>query len=82
MKAENKEKVKAFFKGLFREGLQTLPVVGTFVTNFKQGDDNNIKLTAWDGYRLAIGLVIGVVLAKGIMTPDQIEFVMSIIGWD
>ena len=79
-------KIGGLLRGLVREGLQSVPFVGTLVTNFKEDTTENpkgkIKLTKWDGYRLVIGLVIGVALAKGLMTEDQITFVMSFIGWN
>lgn len=70
---------------LLRETLQTLPVVGTLVTNFKNNTERNpagqIKLTKWDGYRLVIGLGIGYLLIKGIATMDQITFIIQAMGF-
>lgn len=71
-------------KGLFRETLQTIPFVGTIITNIKTDTKDNpkgqIKLSKWDIYRLVLGLVIGYVLYKGILTMEQVEGVMSVIG--
>ena len=79
-----KIKLGSMIKGLFRETLQTIPFVGTIVTNIKTDTKDNqkgkIKLSKWDIYRLALGLAIGWVLYKGLLTMDQIEGVMSIIG--
>ena len=60
MKPTNKEKIGNFLKGLIREGLQTLPIVGTLVTNFKSETKDSIKgqikLSKWDIYRLLLGV--------------------------
>lgn len=79
-----KTKIGGLLSGLVREGLQTIPVVGTFVTNFKENTPDNpkgkIKLTKWDIYRLVLGLGISYALYKGLLTQDQIEFIMSFVG--
>ena len=71
--------------GLVRESLQTIPFVGTLVTNFKQDDPDNpkgkIKLTWWDIYRLALGLGIAYALIKGLLTQDQIVFILNLLGY-
>tara|TARA_R110002051_G_scaffold305684_1_gene375816 strand:+ start:509 stop:775 length:267 start_codon:yes stop_codon:yes gene_type:complete len=71
-------------KGLVREGLQTIPVVGTFVTAFKEDTPENpqgtIKLSKWHIYRLVIGVGVGIFLAKGILTPEQVEMILEVIG--
>ena len=76
--------LKGTVKGLVREGLQTLPVVGTIVTNFKTDTPSNpkgkIKLEAWDYYRLAIGIGVAVVLYKGLLNMEQIQFVLGLMG--
>ena len=81
----NLKKIGNFLKPLIRETLQTLPIVGTLVTNFKsnsvESPTGQIKLTKWDGYRLILGLGIGYVLVKGIATIEQIEFIWSLIGF-
>lgn len=73
-------------KGLVRETLQTLPFVGTIITNVKTDTKENpkgkLKLESWDWYRLAIGLIVGFVLFKGILTADQIDFILSLIGFN
>jgi len=79
-----KIKLGSMIKGLFRETLQTIPFVGTIVTNIKTDTKDNpkgqIKLSKWDVYRLVLGLVIGYVLYKGLLTMEQVEGIMSIIG--
>ena len=79
-----KIKLGSMIKGLFRETLQTIPFVGTIVTNIKTDTKDNpkgqIKLSKWDIYRLVLGLVIGYVLYKGLLTMDQVEGIMNIIG--
>lgn len=79
-----KIKLGSMLKGLFRETLQTIPFVGTIITNIKTDTKDNpkgqIKLSKWDIYRLVLGLVIGYVLYKGILTMEQVEGVMSVIG--
>ena len=71
-------------KGLVREGLQTLPVVGTLVTAFKEETTENpkgaVKLSKWHIYRLLIGVASGYFLMKGVLTSKQIDFILSIIG--
>ena len=71
--------------GLVRESLQTLPVVGTIVTVFKkdtpESPKGKIKLEGWEWYRLVLGIGIGYVLAKGILTQEQITFILSLIGF-
>lgn len=87
-------KLNKFFKdtfvgktvsGLVREGLQVVPGVGTIITNFKKNTPGNpegaIKLRNWEYYRIVIGLGAAVLIAKGIMTQDQIDFVMGIMGF-
>ena len=69
---------------ILRETLQSLPVVGTIVTNFKTNTAENptgkIKLTKWDGYRILLGCLIALALAKGFLTPEQITFILSFLG--
>ena len=66
------------------QGLQSLPVVGTIITAFKEDTPENPKggivLSKWHIYRLVIDLGAGFFLAKGILTPEQIDFILSIIG--
>lgn len=84
MKKLLKTKVGKLISGLVREGLQTLPVVGTVVTAFKEDTKENpqgeIKLSKWHLYRLAIGLIIAFFLSKGILNEDQIELIVGVIG--
>ena len=79
-----KIKLGSMIKGLFRETLQTIPFIGTIVTNIKTDTKDNpkgqIKLSKWDIHRLVLGLVIGYVLYKGLLTMDQVEGIMNIIG--
>lgn len=79
-----KTKVGGFLKGLVREGLQTVPVIGTFITNFKEDSEENpkgkVNLTKWDIYRLVLGIGAAYLIAKGILTEDQISFIFSMIG--
>lgn len=80
MKKPFKEtKVGGLLRGLLREGLQTLPVVGTIVTNFKTDDKNNpkgkVSLSKWDVYRLILGIGIAYLLYRGALTMDQIQFI-------
>lgn len=77
--------IKRFVAPLVRESLQSLPIIGTLVTNFKQNSvetpAGTIKMTRWDWYRLLIGVGIAIAMAKGILTAKQIAFIMDIIGW-
>ena len=70
--------------GLIREGLQTLPIVGTIITNMKtvtkESPDCKIKLQGWDFYRLIIGVGVGYVLMKGLLTVKELGFVLDAIG--
>jgi hypothetical protein len=85
MKKLGKTFVGKLVKGLVREGLQTLPVVGTVVTAFKEDTKESpkgeIKLTKWHWYRIGVGVVAGILMAKGILTEEQIQSVLSIIGF-
>lgn len=78
-------KVGKLLGGLIRESLQTLPVIGTLVTVFKKDTTKSpkgkINLEGWEWYRLVLGIGIGYVLAKSILTPEQITFILSIIGF-
>ena len=77
------EILKGLGKGLVRETLQTLPIIGTIVTNFKTetktSAKGSIQLSKWDIYRLILGLGIAYFLAKGILTEQQIAFIMQYI---
>ena len=74
-----------FLGPIVRETLQTVPVIGTIVTNFKQNKLESpvgtIQLTKWDVYRLLLGFGIAYLIAKGILTEEQIAFVWSLIGY-
>jgi len=76
--------VKGLVKGLVREGLQSVPIIGTFVTNWKtntpQNPQGKIKLGGWDFYRLIIGIGAAFLMAKNILTQEQIHFIWSLIG--
>ena len=80
-----KTKVGKLVKGLVREALQTVPVIGTVVTAFKEDTPENpkgeIKLTSWHYYRIALGLVAGYLMYKGILSGDEIGFITSLIGF-
>jgi hypothetical protein len=80
-----KTKFGKLLKGLVREGLQTVPMVGTVVTAFKEDTPENpkgtIKLTSWHYYRIAIGVIAGYLMFKGILTEEQIEIITSMIGF-
>lgn len=77
--------LKGVSKGFVRETLQSLPFVGTFITSAKIDTKENpkgkINLEGWDYYRLAIGLAVGYVLYKGLLSMEQIDFVLSLIGF-
>lgn len=79
-----KTKIGGLLSGLVREGLQIVPGVGTLITVFKEDTPENPKgkmnLAKWDIYRLVLGLVLIFTLAKGILTSEQIEFIMSLVG--
>lgn len=86
-----------FMKPLVRETLQSLPVVGTLVTNFKGNmveedhdatsekppikKSGHIALTKWDVYRLIIGGGVAYLLIKGLLTIQQISFILEFIGF-
>ena len=85
MKKKFKEtKIFGILSGLVREGLQSIPVVGTIVTNFKEDSKENpkgkINITKWDVYRLLIGVVLAYFMAKGILKVEHIEFLKDFIG--
>jgi len=81
-------KVGKILAGLVRESLQTLPVIGTIVTVFKKDTPESPKgkinlegIEGWEWYRLVLGIGIGYVLAKSILTQEQITFILSLIGF-
>jgi hypothetical protein len=63
--------------------VQTLPVVGTFVTAFKEDTKENPKgaiiMNKWHYYRLAIGVIAGYLMFRGV-DSEIINFVLNIIG--
>lgn len=75
--------VGGILKGLVGETLQTLPFVGTIVTAFKEDTKENpkgsIKMSKWHLYRLAIGLLTGYLMYKGV-NQEIIDFVLPILG--
>ena len=77
--------VGGLLKGLVREGLQTVPVLGTFVTAFKENTKESpqgtIKLTPWHYYRIALGIISAVLIAKGILTKEEVEVASMVIGF-
>ena len=81
----SKTKIGKILGGLVRESLQTLPVIGTIVTNLKSDTTDNpkgkIKLEGWEWYRLVLGFGIGYVLAKNILTQEQVAFILGLIGF-
>jgi len=76
-------KVGKMLKGLAIEGLQTVPVLGTLVTAFKENTKNNpegaIKLNQWHIYRMVLGLVIAYLISKGFTTAEDLANVMDVI---
>jgi len=75
--------VGGLLKGLVREGLQTVLVIGTFVTAFKEDTKQSpkgiIKLTPWHYYRIAIGIIAAILIAKGILTKEEVEIAAAVI---
>lgn len=82
---KKKLNIKGLFKGLLREGLQAIPVVGTFVTNFKSDTIENpkgkIKLDKWDIYRIIVGILIVIALNKEYVTMKQLSSILEYIGF-
>ena len=76
-------KVGKFAISVAGNALQTVPVVGTLVTNFKENTKESptgtLKLKGWEYFRIALGLVIGYVIYKGILTLDQVEAIKEVI---
>ena len=79
--------VGKLLSGLVREGLQTLPIVGTIVTVLKKDTPESPKgkislkgIEGWEWYRLVLGIGIGYVLAKNILTEEQVTFILGLIG--
>lgn len=76
--------VGGILKGLARETLQTLPVVGTIVTNIKTDTKENpkgkVNLDKWDIYRIILGVGAAYLLYKGALDTKQIKFLIEIIG--
>ncbi len=81
----NLKPIFKFFAPLVRETLQTLPVIGTLVTNLKANtldspSGTHPKPKGWDIYRMIIGLGIGYVLVKGLATVPQIIAIVKVIS--
>ena len=59
--------------------------MGTVVTALKENTIENpegaIKLNSWHYYRIAIGLVGGYLMYKGILTTKEIYSIMELIGF-
>jgi len=70
---------------VLRETIQTLPIVGTIVTNFKSNTptkpSGKVELSKWDVYRLVVGVGIAYVLIKGLLTQEQVAFILELIGF-
>lgn len=64
---------------IVRETLQSLPVVGTIITNFKTDTPDNpagkIKLGKWDVYRIILGVGIAYLVMRGV----EIEAIKEIV---
>lgn len=80
----NLKPIFKFIAPIVRESLQTLPVVGTLITNFKNNtvDSPPGKMslpTKWESYRIVFGLAVGYVLIKGLATIEQVQFVWSLV---
>ena len=78
-------KIGKLVNGLFREGLQTLPVVGTVVSVFKKDTNTSPKgkITGFELpeiYRILIGIGVGYVLVKGLLTINEIQFILELIN--
>ena len=77
--------IKGLIKGLVREGLQAIPVVGTFVTNWKTNSpdspEGKLKLGKWDFYRIIIGAGAAYALTQGVLTIKELRFVMDFMGF-
>lgn len=76
--------IKGFLKGLVREGLQAVPVVGTLVTNWKSNTTENpqgkIKMGRWDIYRIIIGIGITYILSAQLLNMRQVRFLLEFMG--
>jgi len=80
-------KIKASKLGkLIGNTLQTLPIVGTVVTNNKEDTPENPKgqlnLRGWDWYRIILGLGVGYVLYKGLLNMDELKGILELVGLD
>ena len=71
-------------KGIFREGLQSIPVIGTIVTNMKEDTKENpagkIKLSKWDVFRMVAGAFFAYLLANG-WALEKVEFLSGLMGF-
>jgi len=76
--------IKGLVKGLLGDVLQSVPVLGTIVTNFKTDSIDNpkgkIKIGRSEVVRLIIGVGVAYVLYKGMLTIGQLREILSMIG--
>ena len=85
----NASKLNKFFKettvGKGIAGLaQSAPVVGPIITNFKEDTASNpagkLNLGGVEWWRIALGVGIAVLIAKGILTQEQTDLILRAMG--
>lgn len=72
-------------KGLAIKALHVAPITGTIISVFERDTPKSPKgklnFEAWDIYKLIIGLAVGYVLYRGLLGMDEINFVLSLMGF-
>jgi hypothetical protein len=70
--------------GIIREGLQTLPIVGTVVTNMKENTPENpegkIKLGRNEWFRIVLGVGLAYLIYKGLLTIEFLDLVKEAVN--
>jgi hypothetical protein len=78
-----KGRLKRVLGGLIRETAQSLPIVGTVITNWKENEVDNpkgqINLRSNDWYRILIGVGIAYLVYKGFVSLEFVEVVSDVM---
>jgi hypothetical protein len=80
---KNKGRLKRVLGGLIRETAQSLPIVGTVITNWKENEVDNpkgqVNLRSNDWYRILIGIGVAYLVYKGVVSLEFVEVVSDVM---
>ena len=66
-----------------RETAQTLPIIGTIITNFKTNEVDNpkgqINLKGNDLYRIGLGAVIAYLIYRGVVSMEAVDIFTDVL---